>query len=60
MRGFVRNLPGGDVEVRAFGDRAMLEALLADARIGPRSAMVGKVMVTWHEKEEEFNGFELR
>ncbi len=60
LQGFVRNLPNGDVEVKAFGTRAMLEALLTDARIGPRSAMVTNVAVNWLEKEEKFNGFELR
>lgn len=43
LRGEVRNLPGGAVQVRAFGEAAALDRLLAMARQGPSSARVTEV-----------------
>jgi acylphosphatase len=47
LRGFVRNLPSGAVEVVAAGPESALSQLERELRIGPRLACVTKV-----EKEE--------
>jgi acylphosphatase len=47
VRGSVRNLPDGRVEVVAEGDRAAIEALLAAVRQGPPGAHVRDVRVDW-------------
>jgi acylphosphatase len=43
LRGWVRNLPDGGVEVVAEGPRATLDALVAFLRRGPRGAHVSHV-----------------
>lgn len=47
VTGWVRNLPDGQVELEAEGDRADLERLLADVKGGPTLARVEKVAVEW-------------
>ena len=47
LRGWVRNLPDGRVELRAQGTRGRVEALLAWCRKGPPSARVASVDVDW-------------
>jgi len=43
LRGWVRNLPDGGVEVLAEGPRATLDALVAFLRRGPRGAHISNV-----------------
>ncbi len=47
VRGWVRNLPDGRVEVEAEGERAALDALVEFCRRGPPAAEVDDVEVTW-------------
>lgn len=47
LRGWVRNLPDGRVELRAQGTRDRVEALIAWCRKGPPSARVTSVDVDW-------------
>jgi acylphosphatase len=58
--GFVRNLSGGDVEVVAEGDRALLEQFLSDLRRGPSGARVRNVLVSWEKPRNEFGDFSVR
>jgi acylphosphatase len=60
ITGFVRNLPSGEVEVVAEGDRALLEELLAELRRGPSGARVRDVMVSWEQARGEFGDFAVR
>jgi acylphosphatase len=47
LRGFVRNLYDGTVEIEAVGDRSVLEELIGHLRVGPRSARVTNLKVEW-------------
>ncbi len=49
LAGSVRNLPGGQVEIVAEGDRTRLEALIAGVRQGPPGAHVRDVQVDWND-----------
>jgi len=60
VTGFVRNLPSGEVEVVAEGDKATLEAFLAELRRGPSGAWVRDVMVAWEAPRGEFGDFSVR
>ncbi len=60
LTGYVRNLWGEGVEVRAEGDRARLEELLQHLRVGPRGARVERVKVGWMEPSGSFPTFEVR
>lgn len=60
LRGYVRNLDNGDVEVVAQGLRPALERLLHQLRRGPSTADVRMVQTTWREPTEHFSGFHIR
>ncbi len=60
LKGFVRNLYDGSVEIEAEGDRSLLEAFLKDVRIGPRSAHVANVRLEWREPTHHTDLFEIR
>jgi acylphosphatase len=47
LRGTVRNLPDGDVEVIAEGTRERLEQLVERARRGPTGARVTDIAAQW-------------
>ena len=61
VRGFVKNLYDGTVEVRASGDRSMLEELIRDLKVGPRSAHVTNIKIEWDLPENNPDSqFEIR
>jgi acylphosphatase len=57
LSGYVRNLPGGEVEVVAEGNEGLLAKYLGALRVGPTRAHVEKVDATWGEPTGEFYGF---
>lgn len=59
LRGLVRNVRNGDVEVIAEGEQGALEALLVGLRNGPRMAHVDEVHVAWSPATGEFTGFRI-
>lgn len=60
LAGFVRNLGNGNVEVEAEGERALVEELVALLKVGPRSADVQDVQLTWQKPLMERVRFEIR
>jgi acylphosphatase len=58
--GYARNLPTGEVEVVAEGDRQLLEEFLAELRRGPRGARVDDILVSWETFRGEFTEFSVR
>jgi len=59
LTGWVRNLPSGDVEVIAEGEKAVVEELIAWCHRGPSMARVDNVAVTWETYTGEFSGFSV-
>jgi acylphosphatase len=57
LRGAVRNLPNGDVEVEAVGGRASLDKLVDRLNRGPSHAHVIDVQCEWSENEPAFSEF---
>jgi acylphosphatase len=56
-----RNLYDGTVEVHASGDRSLLEELIRDLKIGPRSAHVTDMKIEWDAPEKgPGSQFEIR
>jgi acylphosphatase len=47
LSGFVRNRVDGSVELEAEGERALLESLIGEVRVGPRSAQVMDCRIEW-------------
>ena len=60
LTGFVRNLPGGEVEIVAEGDPAAVDRLTAWARQGLPAARVERVEVEPAEPTGGFDGFDVR
>ncbi len=59
LKGFVKNLPDGTVEIEASGEREELEELLQAVRQGPRSAVVNDTVVSWDSGTEEDKEFRI-
>jgi acylphosphatase len=59
LKGWVRNLTDGRVEVLAEGDKDKIEALIARLREGPPMAYVENVEVNWKEYKGEFTDFRI-
>jgi acylphosphatase len=59
LRGYVRNRAGGEVEIVAEGDDHALEKLIAWARVGPPSAEVEDMRMTYSQPTDEFDGFDI-
>jgi acylphosphatase len=57
VRGYVRNLGDGSVEVVAEGEREALERFLDDLRAGPQGARVDDVDLHWSEGPGLHRGF---
>ncbi|MFN7145256.1 MAG: acylphosphatase [Myxococcota bacterium] len=57
--GWVRNLPGGGVELLAEGPRMTLEGLLTWAWEGPPAARVERVEAVWAAATGEFEDFTI-
>lgn len=60
LTGYVRNLPGGSVEVQAEGERKQLEELIAHLKEGPPAAKVTEVVTSWLEYAGSYSGFRVR
>lgn len=60
VNGFVRNLPGRQVEAVLQGERASVEKVIAFLREGPPGAVVTDVAVTWRDPVERHEGFHVR
>ena len=59
IKGHVRNLYNGDVEIEAEGEREAVESLIREVRVGPRAAHVTDVKVIWREPRGCFLGFHI-
>lgn len=57
LRGWVRNLPNGDVEALAQGEPADVETFIAWCRKGPEEARVTNVIVTERPADEVLGPF---
>ena len=60
LTGWVRNTPGGEVEVLAEGSQDQLVKFLALLRRGPRASRVTYVEETWGPATGEFSYFSVR
>ncbi len=60
LAGWVRNTPGGEVEIVAEGKCENLEMLLAWAHSGPPGARVVQVQEEWAPATKEFSDFRIR
>lgn len=57
LTGFVKNLPDGNVEAYAEGERGILEEFLKLLRVGPVGADVSSVQVEWLKPSGKYKSF---
>ncbi len=60
VKGWVKNLPDGKVEVMAEGEKERIDELIEWCRAGPGYAKVSDVEVMDEKYREEFTDFEIR
>jgi len=60
LKGWVRNLPSGEVEIVAEGREDVLRMLAAWAHLGPPAAHVSNVHEEWSEFTGQFADFRIR
>lgn len=63
LRGYVSNLYNGNVEIEAVGERGLVEELIKQVKVGPRSARVTNVRLEWladGKRTDEYTHFEIR
>ena len=60
VKGYVKNMPDGTVQVVAEGDKGIVKDFVERLRIGPLSAHVTGVDVKWQEKDSGFTEFRLQ
>jgi len=60
LTGFVRNLPGGAVEVLAEGDKGRLQELTEHLKMGPPGAEVAKLETSWSDYTGKYPRFSIR
>ena len=60
VRGYVRNLPGGDVEVHAEGEPGVLAAFRAELERGPTMSRVSEVIENNVPIGKSYSSFHLR
>ncbi|MBW2974482.1 acylphosphatase [Candidatus Woesearchaeota archaeon] len=60
LKGFVRNLPDGNVEVVAEGSEERLKELVEFCRHGPEGAQVDNVETEYQEPKKGFETFSIR
>ncbi len=60
IKGWVRNLYNDDVELEVEGDRSLVEELIREVKVGPRSAQVRDMKIEWQDYAGRYQGFEIR
>lgn len=60
LKGFVRNLDDGGVEVIAEGNKNNLKELIEFCKKGPLGARVKDIKINFEKAKNEFSGFEVR
>ena len=60
LTGYVRNRPGGIVEIVVEGERPQLEKLVDYLKVGPPAARVNEVKIDWAEYTGNFKDFSVR
>ena len=60
IKGFVRNMRNGDVELEAEGERTDIQDLLRQLKAGPPEAVVEKIDTAWSGYEGLYKSFDVR
>lgn len=59
LRGTVRNVLDGSVEIIAEGDEEILKKLISYARTGPPPAKVYNIEINWEQSKDDLPSFRI-
>lgn len=59
LRGYVRNMSDGSVEIVAEGSEESIKELIEKVKIGPPAASAERVEVKWQEPSNMYSGFRI-
>ena len=59
IRGFIKNLSEGGVEVLFEGEQGAVDRMIEFCKIGPFGSKVTKVEIRWEEYVDEFKDFRI-
>ncbi|MBM4176095.1 MAG: acylphosphatase [Ignavibacteria bacterium] len=57
--GYTKNLIDGSVEIVVEGEKGSINALIQEAKVGPRSAHVKDLKISWEDSTNEFHEFKI-
>jgi acylphosphatase len=60
ITGWSMNLPDGRVMLEVEGDRPTVERFVAELKVGPRTAWVSEVAVTWKPYQGRYRDFFIK
>jgi len=60
LKGFVKNIRSGDVEIEVEGDKDTLEELLRQLKIGPSEAIIENIDTLWSDYKGVYSSFDVR
>lgn len=60
LKGFVENMPDGSVFLEVEGENEIIQHLIKELKLGPRSATVSDVHVTWNPPHNLFINFRIK
>ena len=60
LNGYVKNNYDGSVEIDAEGDRSLIEELIREVKVGPRSAQVTDVTIQWKQPQHLYKEFTIQ
>jgi acylphosphatase len=59
LKGYVKNLYDGAVEIDVEGDRSLIEELIKEVKVGPRFAHITNMITNWQEANKHYKNFEV-
>jgi acylphosphatase len=59
LKGWVKNISGGRVEIGLIGPKEKIEKALSLFKKGPFLSEIKDMKVEWEDKEPDFKGFEI-
>ncbi len=57
LKGYVKNLESGEVEIEVEGNRSLIEEFIVELKTGPRFAKVTDLLINWKNPENKYKHF---
>ncbi|RMD90943.1 MAG: acylphosphatase [Calditrichaeota bacterium] len=59
LKGYVKNLYNGDVEIEVEGERGQIEELIKQVKVGPPLSRVTDVRIEWKKCNYKYTTFKI-